>query len=135
MPQISRILDKPRQQRVVDNWAMAKKRISELDGRAYLGDLPDSKDMAVRFLLQVLEDKHPGGTIELRVPPFGAVQLVGGMNHRRGTPPNVVELDPDSFLDLVFGLVSWEDLGLGGKLLASGSRAHELRDLFPLDEF
>ena len=114
---------------------MAKKRISAVDGRAYLEGLPDSKDMAVRYLLQVLEDQHPGGTIELRVPPFGAVQLVGGMNHRRGTPPNVVELDPDSFLDLAFGKVSWEDLGSRGKLLASGARAQDLSDLFPLDQF
>ena len=112
---------------------MAKKRISDSDGREFLANLPDSEAMAVRFLLQLLEEQHPGGTIELRVPPFGAVQLVGGMNHRRGTPPNVVELSAKDFLDLALDELSWAELELSGRLLASGARASELRNLFPLD--
>ena len=112
---------------------MAKKRISDSDGREFLANLPDSEAMAVRYLLQLLEEQHPGGTIELRVPPFGAVQLVGGMNHRRGTPPNVVELSTQDFLDLALGQLSWDELELSGRLIASGSRSAELRNLFPLD--
>lgn len=117
----------------VDNWQVAKKRIPDSDGQAYLSNLPQSEAMAVRYLLQVLEERHPGGTVELRVPPFGAVQLVGGLNHRRGTPPNVVEIAPTNFLSLALGGIGWDELLASGKLLASGARADELRNLFPID--
>ncbi len=113
---------------------MAAKRISDEEGLAALRDLETEQVTAVRYLLQVLEKSHPGGTIELRVPPYGAVQLVGGLNHRRGTPPNVVEINAADFLALALGKVSWEALLETGKLLASGSRAAELRNLFPLPE-
>lgn len=113
---------------------MAKKRIADDLGLAALQDLEHQEAMAVRYLLQQLEEANPGGTIELRVPPFGAVQLVGGLNHRRGTPPNVVEINPENFLALALGQVSWESLVEAGKLLASGSRATELRNLFPVPE-
>lgn len=117
---------------VVDNWAMAKKRIPDDLGLAALSDIENQEPMAVRYLLQLLETKHPGGTIELRVPPHGAVQLVGGLNHRRGTPPNVVELDPKSFFELAMGTASFETLQTAGRVLVSGARANELRELFPL---
>ena len=113
---------------------MAAKRISDEVGLAALRDLATQQVTAVRYLLQVLEKAHPGGTIELRVPPYGAVQLVGGLNHRRGTPPNVVEINAEDFLGLALGKVSWQSLVETGKLLASGSRAAELRNLFPLPE-
>ena len=48
---------------------------------------------AVRYLLQLLVEKAPGGSVEVRVPPFGAVQVIEGPRHTRGTPPNVVETD------------------------------------------
>jgi len=112
---------------------MAKKRIPDEVGLAALEDLGNQQAMAIRYLLQLLEADHPGGTIELRVPPVGAVQLIGGLNHRRGTPPNVVELNPVDFLDLALGDTSWESLAQAGKLVASGARALELRNLFPLD--
>jgi hypothetical protein len=113
---------------------MAKKRISDDLGLAALQDLANQEAMAVRYLLQLLEAANPGGTIELRVPPYGAVQLVGGMNHRRGTPPNVVELNPEDFLALAQGASSWDELIAAGTLTASGARAGELRNLFPLPE-
>jgi hypothetical protein len=112
---------------------MAKKRIPDEVGSAALKDPENQQAMAVRYLLQLLEADHPGGTVELRVPPFGAVQLIGGLNHRRGTPPNVVELDPMDFLDLALGKTSWDSLAQAGKLVASGARALDLRNLFPLD--
>jgi hypothetical protein len=88
--------------------------------------------MAVRYLLQQLEDAYPGGTIELRVPPFGAVQILGGLNHRRGTPPNVVEINSQLFLELALGMASFaQSLGTT-KLLLSGTRAQEIENLFPL---
>lgn len=111
---------------------MAKKQISDSDGVAALSALGAELPTAVRYLLQKVEAANPGGTIELRVPPFGAVQLVGGMNHRRGTPPNVVEMPPEEFLSLALGKTSWEELSAAGKLLASGARAQELRNLFPI---
>jgi hypothetical protein len=113
---------------------MAKKRIADDSGLAALKDIANQEAMAVRYLLQLLEASHPGGTIELRVPPYGAVQLVGGMNHRRGTPPNVVELNPEDFLALALGESGWDELSARGKLFVSGARAAELRNLFPLPE-
>ena len=117
-----------------NNCPMAAKRISDEVGLAALRDLETEQVTAVRYLLQELEKVHPGGTIELRVPPYGAVQLVGGLNHRRGTPPNVVEINAEDFLGLALGRVSWDSLLETGKLLASGSRAAELRNLFPVPE-
>jgi hypothetical protein len=111
---------------------MAKKRIADDSGLAALKDIANQEAMAVRYLLQLLEASHPGGTIELRVPPYGAVQLVGGMNHRRGTPPNVVELNPEELFALAKGESSWDELIASGKLVASGARAGELRNLFPV---
>lgn len=125
-------LDNRRVSWVVDNWAMAKKRIPDDLGSSALADLKNQEAMAVRYLLQVLETNHPGATIELRVPPYGAVQLVGGLNHRRGTPPNVVEVGPGEFLSIALGSKTWEQLVDAGQLLASGVRASELRNLFPM---
>ena len=110
---------------------MTRKLISREQGEQYLAALPESLPMAVRFLLQELQLEHAGGTVELRVPPYGAIQVIGGLNHRRGTPPNVVEMDPESFIGLALGTISWSELQEGGKLGASGSRADELRNLFP----
>ena len=58
----------------------------------------DAKACAVRYSLQVLAELHPGQAVEVRVPPFGAVQIGAGTVHRRGTPPSVVEMDTDTWL-------------------------------------
>jgi hypothetical protein len=87
--------------------------------------------MAVRYLLQQIEAAYPGGTIELRVPPFGAAQIVGGLNHRRGTPPNVVELSPELFIDLCLGNQEFDQVKPADMSL-SGSRAQEAASIFPL---
>lgn len=86
----------------------------------------------VRYLLQSLEDRHPGGSIELRVPPYGAVQLVAGMEHRRGTPPNVVEISPELFIELCTGESEFADQVNTRGLTLSGVRAQELSSVFPL---
>lgn len=78
---------------------------------------------AVRYLLQLLGDREPGATVEVRVPPFGAVQFMEGLSHTRGTPPNVVETDAATFLALADGRLSWADARSGAKVAASGSRA------------
>ena len=92
----------------------------------------DTTAMAVRYLLQVLSDAAPGNTVEVRVPPFGAVQCVEGPRHTRGTPPNVVETDAATWLALATGQVSWADARAEGRIAASGQRA-DLRDYLPLD--
>ena len=79
--------------------------------------------MAVRWLLQVLADGEPGATVEVRVPPFGAVQFREGLSHTRGTPPNVVETDPATFVRLATGDLSWPDAVAQALVSASGSRA------------
>ena len=86
---------------------------------------------AVRFTLQQLEARAPGGSVEVRVPPFGAVQCIEGTSHRRGTPPAVVETDADTWLSLVTGAVSWVDALKSGRVLASGERA-DLAEYLPL---
>ncbi len=88
--------------------------------------------LAVRFLLQVLEDAAPGNTLEVRVPPLGAVQCVEGPNHTRGTPPNVVEMDAETWVALATGSLEWSAALAADRVSASGSRA-TLEGLLPLD--
>ena len=78
---------------------------------------------AVRFTLEELADLAPGHTVEVRVAPFGAVQCVEGPKHTRGTPPNVVETDPQTWLQLVTGVLTWDGARELGKIHASGERA------------
>lgn len=86
---------------------------------------------AVRFLLQVLAEDAPGNTVEVRIPPFGAVQCVEGPTHTRGTPPNVVETDAATWLSLATGRVSWAEAIATGRVAASGQRA-DLSALLPV---
>ena len=86
---------------------------------------------AVRYLLQLLVEKAPGGAVEVRVPPFGAVQVIEGPRHTRGTPPNVVETDASTWIALATGEEQWADAAASGRILASGIRA-DLTDVLPL---
>jgi hypothetical protein len=83
---------------------------------------------AVRTLAEILAAQSPGRSVEVRVPPFVAVQAVPGPRHTRGTPPNVVETDPETWLRLLVGALSWADAVSAGRVRASGERA----DLSPL---
>jgi hypothetical protein len=85
--------------------------------------------LAVRYLLQVLSDAAPGNTVEVRVPPFGAVQVIEGPRHSRGTPPNVVEMDAATWLSLATGSAAWADALAEGTVAASGQRADLSREL------
>lgn len=78
---------------------------------------------AVRYLLELLEEKAPGNSVEVRVPPFGAVQVIEGPRHTRGTPPNVVEMDAATWISLATGERSWAELAASGIIHASGTRA------------
>lgn len=88
---------------------------------------------AVRTLCRTLRERHPGGTLELRVPPYAAVQLGIGQRgaHTRGIPPNVVETDGHTLLRLAAGTLSWPDAVAGQAVAASGPHA-DLSDVFPL---
>ncbi len=85
----------------------------------------------MRFTLEELADVAPGNSVEVRVPPDGAVQAVAGPRHTRGTPPNVVETDPQTWLELATGALTWPDALASGRVHASGERA-DLADWLPL---
>ncbi|CPR11331.1 hypothetical protein BN971_02611 [Mycobacterium bohemicum DSM 44277] len=74
----------------------------------------------------------PGASVEIRIPPFAAVQCIEGPRHTRGTPPNVVETDPRTWLLLVTGMVSLAEAKGTGALTLSGSRAGEIDHWLPL---
>jgi hypothetical protein len=86
---------------------------------------------AVRLSLRTLAADAPGKSVEVRVPPFAAVQCVEGLRHTRGTPPNVVETDPRTWLELATGLLTWADAVESGRVTASGTRA-DLAHWLPL---
>lgn len=87
---------------------------------------------AVRLSLHILELIAPGRSVEVRVPPFAAVQCIAGPRHTRGTPGNVVETDPRTWLRLVTGALRWTDATGDGRLRASGHRADEVAHHLPL---
>ncbi|HYN30954.1 MAG TPA: sterol carrier family protein [Dermatophilaceae bacterium] len=86
---------------------------------------------AVRFTLEELAARAPGRSTEVRVPPIGAVQCVAGLTHRRGTPPNVVETDAATWLELATGVLGWDAAFDAGRLQVSGTRA-DLTAYLPL---
>ncbi|MGN8244708.1 sterol carrier family protein [Cellulomonas soli] len=118
---------------------MARRRTDPAEGRAALatwqadpaGAPVAARRAAVRFTLEELADVAPGNAVEVRVPPDGAVQAVEGPRHTRGTPPNVVEMDPSTWLALTTGDLAWADAVEAGRVHASGSRA-DLSDWLPL---
>jgi len=92
---------------------------------------PATVATAVRFTLEELASRAPGRTLEVRVPPYGAVQCVEGPRHTRGTPPNVIETDAGTWLNLVTGQQDWATSVAGGAVHASGLRA-TLAEYLPL---
>lgn len=87
--------------------------------------------LAVKLILAELARRAPGHAVELRVPPYAAVQLVAGPRHRRGTPSSVVELSARYLIELAAGEADWNSARRAGKIEASGERA-DLSALFPL---
>ena len=87
---------------------------------------------AVRLSARALAALAPGASVEVRVPPFVAVQCISGPKHTRGTPPNVAESDPRTWLLLVTGLKGVDEAVAEGLLRLSGSRAQEISTWFPL---
>lgn len=95
---------------------------------------PDRGDLAtaVRLTARTLAAVASGRSVEVRVPPFAAVQCISGPAHTRGTPPNVVETNPRTWLLLVTGLLSPAEAIPTGALRLSGSRAGEIDHWLPL---
>lgn len=86
---------------------------------------------AVRYTLEELASRVPGRSVEVRVPPYGAVQCVEGPRHTRGTPTNVVETDPHTWLRLATGALGWAEAEASGAVRSSGLRA-DLSAYLPL---
>jgi hypothetical protein len=120
---------------------MPIRRIKPVDGiaavRAVLADSSKrvNSDLdfktAVRYLLEELSFLRPGRSVEVRVPPLGAVQCVEGLTHRRGTPPNTVEMNSNDWFALAVGEISLEELASSGRVLLSGTRAN-IAEVFPI---
>jgi hypothetical protein len=91
----------------------------------------DDIRLAVKAILRELTEIAPGRSVELRIPPFAATQIVEGHTHRRGTPAAVVELNAVTLCQLAIGSHSWAEMVNEGAILASGERS-DLSLLFPL---
>lgn len=116
------------------------RRIDVDDGMPLLGKAardgvqslaPSDVKTAARFCLEEVAERHPGHSVEIRVPFAGAVQAIEGPKHRRGTPPNVVEMKAITWLQLCVGEVSWQEAITAAAVDASGTRA-DLHEFLPL---
>jgi hypothetical protein len=108
-----------------------RRRIAAADGlaavdawrRSRAGTVRTDLATAVRYTLEELAARAPGRSVEVRVPPYGAVQCVAGTTHTRGTPPNVVETDAQTWLEVASGELGWDVAWESGRLQVSGHRA------------
>jgi len=92
----------------------------------------DEQKRLTKHYLALLAAKAPGYSVEVRVPPFGAVQAVEGGRHTRGTPRAVVETDPETWIAVAEGRLSWDEAIGSGKVRASGERT-DLSTYLPLN--
>lgn len=97
------------------------------------GETPDPNDerLVVKAILARLSELEPGRSVELRIPPYAAIQLVAGHTHRRGTPSAVVETNAPTLIALAAGKLTWASAVTSGALIAGGERS-DLSRLFPL---
>ncbi len=101
---------------------------------AYSMDRKPDRDVekaAVKATLALLTDKAPGRSVEVRIPPYAAVQVIEGVRHRRGTPAAVVECDARTWIELSTGALTWEQARAEGRVAASGERS-DLSAYLPL---
>lgn len=103
--------------------------------KAYLtGDATTAQlRLLTRHFARLLAEKAPGHAVEVRVPPWSAVQAVAGPRHTRGTPPAVVEMSPETWVALALGSLTWHDAVADHRVTASGERA-DLTPYLPLTE-
>ncbi|MFT4246387.1 MAG: sterol carrier family protein [Micrococcaceae bacterium] len=114
---------------------MARGKISKTDGKAAIFAYQQGDKSALptvtRYLLLELSAKAPGNSVEVRVPPYGVTQCIVGQNHRRGTPPNVIEMSPEIWVALALGEIYWDSGIENGEILASGVQAN-LSNILPI---
>ncbi len=123
---------------------MARRRIKQVDGIDAINAVIQAKKQAneleptdelfvkaVRYLLEELAEAAPGNSVEVRVPPLGATQCIEGPRHTRGTPANVVEINPKVWLDLALGNLTWDKAVQDHLVSSSGVRA-SLAEVLPL---
>lgn len=92
---------------------------------------PAELRLLTKHFLAVLAERAPGASVEVRVPPYAAVQVIPGVRHTRGTPPAVVELDAATWIGLAAGELAWAEVEAAGRVRASGERA-DLSPYLPL---
>ena len=92
---------------------------------------PDDLRLLVKHFLGVLSERAPGNSVEVRVPPYAAVQVIPGVRHTRGTPPAAIEMDAATWIALATGALPWHDAESSGAVRASGERA-DLTAYLPL---
>ena len=83
----------------------------------------------VKEILKIVQQASPGNSVELRIPPYAAIQCAAGSVHRRGTPPNVVEMSGQTLIELVDNPTYWDEFCRKGRISASGTNAN-LKNLF-----
>lgn len=121
-----------------ERFATLKRRIDAATGLALVkrfiaGDALSATEQstAVRFTLEEFAERYPGHAVEIRVPWIGAVQAISGVNHRRGTPPNIVEMDGQTWLAMVTGVAPTGTTPDAKTISSSGTRA-DLTPYLPL---
>lgn len=117
----------PARLRLADAAVVSAARRHVDDGSATTEDLR----LLTKHFLAVLEQRAPGHSVEVRVPPYAAVQVIPGVRHTRGTPPAVVETDAETWIALATGALSWPEAERSARVSASGERA-DLGPYLPL---
>ena len=92
---------------------------------------PAEDRLLSKHFLAVLAERAPGNSVEVRVPPYAAAQVIAGVRHTRGTPPAVIETDPETWIALATGELTWAAAEQAGRVRASGERA-DLTGYLPL---
>jgi len=110
------------------------RRLNPLTGAALAEAQREGDQRALaKHYLALLQQRAPGNSVEVRVPPYAAAQVVPGVRHTRGTPPAVVETDVATWLALATGELGWDEAVAQGRVRASGERA-DLSPYLPLDQ-
>lgn len=94
---------------------------------------PADERLLVKHFLAVLADRAPGNSVEVRVPPYAAAQVIPGVRHTRGTPPAVIETDAATWIALATGGLGWPEAIASGRIIASGERT-DLTAYLPLTD-
>ena len=117
----------PTRLRIADPAEVAASQARVRAGESDSGDLR----LLTKHFMAVLEERAPGHSVEVRVPPYAAVQVIPGVRHTRGTPPAVVETDAETWIALATGSLTWTAAEESGSVRASGERA-DLSPYLPL---